>query len=42
MNMNEDDYREMEYDMLRDLIEILMRVAAVFVVLMGLYAWVVR
>lgn len=40
--MNEDDYREMEYDMLRDLIEILMRVAAVFVVLMGLYMWVAK
>jgi hypothetical protein len=38
--MSEEEYREMEYDMLRDLIEILMRVAAVFVVLMGLYIWV--
>lgn len=40
--MSEEEYREVEYDMLRDLIEILMRVAAVFIVLMGLYAWVVR
>jgi hypothetical protein len=40
--MSEEEYREMEYDMLRDLIEILMRVAAVFVVLMGLYMWVAK
>ena len=40
--MSEKEYREMEHDMLRDLIEILMRVVAVFIVLMGLYAWVVR
>lgn len=40
--MSEEEYREMEHDMVRDLVEILMRVAAVFIVLMGLYAWVVR
>ena len=40
--MSEEEYRVMEYDMLRDLIEILMRVAAVFVVLMGLYMWVAK
>lgn len=40
--MSEDDYREMEHDMLRDLIEILMRVAAVFIVLMTLYMWVAK
>lgn len=40
--MSEEEYREMEYDMLRDLIEILMRVAAMFIMLMGLYAWVTK
>lgn len=40
--MSEEEYREVEYDMLRDLIEILMRVAAMFVVLMALYMWVAK
>jgi hypothetical protein len=40
--MSEEEYREMEYDMLRDLIEILMRSAAVFVALMGLYMWMAK
>lgn len=40
--MSEEEYREIERDMVRDLVEMLMRVAAVFIVLMGLYAWVVR
>lgn len=40
--MSEKEYREIERDMVRDLVEMLMRVAAVFIVLMGLYAWVVR
>jgi len=40
--MSEDDYREMEHDMVRDLVEILMRVAAIFLILMGLYIWVAK
>lgn len=40
--MNEDDYREMEHDMLRDLIEILVRLIAIFIALMALYIWVMR
>lgn len=40
--MSEDDYREMEHDMVRDLVEILMQVAAIFVVLMALYVWVAK
>lgn len=40
--MSEDDYREIERDMVRDLVEMLMRVAAVFIVLMALYMWVVK
>jgi hypothetical protein len=40
--MSEEEYREMEHDMVRDLVEILMRVAAMFVVLMALYMWVAK
>lgn len=40
--MSEEEYREIERDMVRDLVEMLMRVAAVFIVLMALYMWVVK
>lgn len=40
--MSEDDYREMEHDMVRDLVEILMRVVVIFLILMGLYIWVAK
>lgn len=40
--MSEEEYREMEHDMVRDLVEILMRVAAMFVVLMALHMWVAK
>ncbi len=40
--MSEEEYREMELDMLRGLIELLMRSIGVFVMLMALYMWVTK
>jgi hypothetical protein len=40
--MSEEEYREMEHDMLRDLIEILMRSIGVFILIAVLYMWVAK